>query len=373
MKQIISNFDKGFTLVRNAQDIDVQMKDIGEKKTINVAEVIIAGHPHQFKQDSVVTQSLIHHGPNAVIERLRGGQYFFHTDANGDDHLVSHRSGDYNGFVHTDSSITSMIEHIGHTDKFNRAQRHSNSTNAIRLQNQYSNVEMQIKEYKSGGDVSSRLSFGWDPFQAHIRAVFQLVRLICSNGMVGVSDFMNTKIPVVNNWQEHMAIANAQIQNKMTSIIDQRMGVMAHTPATVRDCQRVLAACVERVNDHNNQVDKRALEHIRNVMLVVDPELHLQSHYGDVMNNRSLSDQMASHLSEFAVWNMLTEIASHTTGSDRNTDFALHKHANELLIDRGTSGKSAGASNAGFNTAGGPKMIFADPDAAFAGDLLQAA
>lgn len=361
---IITDFNQGFSIVRNA---DVVVERLQNSKNKDVAKIYVGNGDnmtsHTFDSKNGVSQSLAL-GTEKVAEQLRGGTFFFHGDQ-----LVSYRGANHKGFVHSDDSIQQLIEHIGYTTKFSKSMYHSNSTDKIRLMNEYSKVEMQIDQYQTGGEMDSRLSFAWDPFQAHIRAVFQLVRLVCANGMTGMADFMNAKIPVISDWMEHMEIANAQIQNKVTSMVNRRMQHMSGNRASVRDCQRIADACHSRLNDMAVYQDERSAQRIKEIAMVADPQFHLKDHYGTrVFDDRRLSDQAASHLTEFTAWNMLTELASHTNESGGNSDTALHKHANELLIDRGDH-RMKTVSNVGVRQTK-VEVKFDDLDAAFAGDLL---
>lgn len=362
------SFDQGFTLVRNA---DVEVVQIPSDGTTGI--IVDQKHQHIFGAKSSITDAVKTSGVEAVRTRLNGGTFFFHNDDVKGDALVSYRNRDYNGFIHTDDSVSSLIEHIGYTTDFKRAQFHNNSTNRLRLQNIHSSVEMNIAQYGGqGGEMNSQLSFAWDPFQSHVRAVFELVRLICANGMVGMSSFMNTKIPVVNEWKHHMEIADKQIQNKIQSIVNRRMEVMAlpQSRASLRDCQRVTDACHSRLENPMNINSPSAVKHIKTIAYAADPRLHLQNHYNDVtFNDRRLSEQAASHLTEFTVWNMLTELATHTYESAESSNTALYKLANELLIDRGDSRLNS-VSNGQKMTQVAQSVKFDDIDSAFIGDMV---
>lgn len=364
-RKTITTFDHGFSMIRNA-DVEVIPTLCSGKPA---AKIIVGvgdnmSFEHLFNPKSSVSRAL-ELGADKIAQQLRGGNFFFHNN-----NLVCYRDANYKGFVHTDESIGQLIEHIGYSEQFPQSMRHSNSTDKIRLVNQYSKVEMNIEQYGIGGEMDSCLSFAWDPFQTHISAVFQLVRLICTNGMTGLADFMNAKIPVISDWVEHMAIANAQIQNKITSMVHRRMQHMAVNRASVRDCQRITDACHARLNDVGVHQNDEAVKRIREIALVADPRLHLNGHYSDrVFDDRRLGDQAASHLTEFTAWNLLTELASHTNESANSSNLALHKHANELLIARGDDRMKTVVSNM-YNTRANVGVKFDDLDAAFAGDLL---
>lgn len=354
MTQQISKFDQGFVMVRGA-DIETKM-------------VHVTGHKHPQLQVTVADRytSVAHHRSAwadtarqmdelVVRDRLQGGSFFIHEESG---QILSHKLRDYSGFVHSDENINSLLNHVGSNVSSGGRRREGQ----MMLQNVHSTVEMKIPFLQQGGDFNSELSFAWDPFRSHVDGVFRLVRVICSNGMVGLSDFMNCKIPLVNEWVEHLQIANKQIQNKVSNLLFDRVDAMSKQRASVRDCQRIVDSCFARMkNVHNNTAPN--MDVLRNIIEVCDPQLHLKSHYNDtVFNDRRLSEQAASHLTQFTLWNMVTELATHTLASEDSTTLAVQKHANELFLP------PANKLVVGNNTSN-IVARFDDLDAAFAGDL----
>lgn len=346
----IATFNQGFEMHRNAKVETHMERNFRGKESLVVT--INDKHRHTASATSSWTDRAKTYGPEMVQDHLQGGTFFINSESG---QVVSHQLKSYNGFVHSDENINQLLDHIGHSN----AER----TNRVQLSSVHSNMEIQFPNMDSGGDFNSELSFLWDPFQSHVRANFKLIRMICSNGMVGLSDFMNCKIPIVNEWVEHLQIANAQIQNKVENMLRQRINIMTREPASVRDCQRVVDAGFARIKSSLNLSDERATR-LRNIIAVCDPQIHLKSHYPDsVFLDRRLSEQTASHLSEFTVWNMLTEMATHTDPVEDSTTLAVQKHANGLLIPANNAAKvSRGQQNV--------EVRFDDVDAAFAGDLL---
>ncbi len=324
-------FTDGFKMTTNA-DVTVS-KDLTPKSHKVVAVVRIGDNEHTFPSTSRVSKALSHCTTDDIAKRMQGGNFFWR----GND-LINFQYGDRSGFIHTNEGIQQLIDHVGYTDTdINRVTYNRSTSNIIRLQKIHSDVEFAILEYGDGGDLSSRLSFTWDPFQQYVSTAFELVRLICTNGMTGLTSFLNNKIPLVNDWETHLEIANKQIQNKVTSMISLRMTEMSTMRATVRDCQRVVSYCQERLaSNQANHDNLKAKAILQNNALVADPQIHLASHYNaSVLSDMRLADQCDSHLTIFTLWNMLTEIATHTSPTEGGSSFAIHKHANDLVFDRG--------------------------------------
>lgn len=357
-------FTNGFQMIRDA-DVEAR-QDFTPRSSKPILVIGVGEHEYSFSPDSRVSRALAHNSAEDIAQRMRGGDFFFH---NGE--LVNFQYGDRKSFVHTDEAIQALIDHVGFTahnpDDGAGVGYKNYQAQSVSLQSVHSDVEIEIPAYQDGGNLSSQLSFAWSPFQQHVSTSFELIRLICANGMHGLTSFLNNKIPLVNKWEEHLAIANRQIQNTVTGMIVRRMDEMSRLPATVRDCQRVVDYCRGRLdNAPANHQNEKALKILRDNAYIANPEFHLKDHYeAGVFNDRRLSDQNNSHLSLFTLWNMLTEISTHTSAGEGGSDFGIQKHANELVFDRGIS--TTNTMNAGRVTL---STAFSNAEAALVGDQL---
>ena len=356
-------FTDGFEIIRDAS---VTAKQDFTPRSTKPVVVINVGDQHEytFSPESRVSRALAHNSADEIAERMNGGDFFFR---NGE--LVNFQYGERKGFVHTDEAIQALIDHVGYTDVTEGRSVAPNrlQSKSVRLSSVHSDVEIEIPAYADGGQLSSQLSFAWSPFQQFVNTSFELVRLICANGMTGLTSFLNNKIPLVNNWEEHLAIANKQIQNTVSGMIVRRMDEMTRLHATVRDCQRVVDYCQARLDSApDNHHNEKALKILRDNAYIANPEFHLKGHYAPgVFNDRRLSDQTESHLSLFTLWNMLTEISTHTFVGEGESNFGIQKHANEIVFDRGIATKTT--MNAGRVQL---SSAFSNAEAALVGDQL---
>lgn len=358
-------YTDGFQMIRDAEVI--AKADYTPNSGKKVLTIQVGDHSHTFAPTSRISDALHHTTPEVIAARMNGGNFFFH-----DGRLLNFQYGDQPAFIHTDDAIQALIDHVGFTtygedEELQRFKSDNLQSRSVSLDKVHSNVEIEIPAYQDGGNMSSQLSFRWSPFQQYVNTSFELVRLICLNGMHGLTSFLNNKIPLVNQWQEHLEIANRQIQNTVTNMIVARMDEMTRVPATVRDCQRVVDYCRARLDDApDNHSNEKALKILRDNAYIANPEFHLKDHYRQsVFNDRRVSDQTASHLSLFTLWNMLTEIASHTQVATGASDFNVHKHANEIVFDRGIATKA-------IMNAGRVNLVssFNNAEAALVGDQL---
>jgi hypothetical protein len=285
-----------------------------------------------------------------LTKRLKGGQFFFINDK-----LIDFRDGQYDGFVHSDDNVHSLMEHIG-----------------VRVQSKSDRFGNRSTTTTGSGIVTSNLHYDWNPFHQHVRGVFELVRLICANGMIGSSDIFNARIPVVNRWEEHLEIASRQIQNKVNDNVSNRLYQMGNERASVAELQLIAAHAENRmleidIRDYGT-VDsfEEARTSLRNINSIANPEIHLIGHYNEsTFEDKNLTAQLAGHLSLFDAWNLVTEMFSHTKEVKKSSNAGLQKMANSLVFD---GAKRDARLNRTDVTA--PIMSsFSDPEVAFFGQV----
>ena len=328
------------------------------------ARVIIDGkHEHTFPAESRVSKALELMTPVALQERLTGGHYFFVNGC-----LFDFRDGNYNGFIHSADNVDALKNTIGirMRDAWNRMVNSTQSRDHT-LSKVWSERKIQVPGMDEGGAFNSRLTFSWNPFVETIRSSFDIERLICLNGMTGLTSLFSAKVPLLNRWEEHLDIADMQIQNKLDSMLSERFRQMTDERATLADCLRLQDHVQNRLQNYKNSnvmsQGSRGTK-LHNLNTVVDPTTHLNKFYkGDVLKDRRLAAQLPSHLSVFDAYNIATEIASHTSAADNSSNHAMDKFANELVFDRRDRRQHA----ARF---GGQDIAsFSNPDQAFFGDV----
>jgi len=327
-----------FAMLRNARvavDVHKVVKDGAKEPTLLASIVVNDKFRHVFNAKSRITRALTHMTPKDLQDRLNGGSFFFVNDT-----LVDFRDVQYNGFVHNEESIQKMIDLIGvravqHRDR--RALGLNTVAADFALSGYYNRAPIIVPEYLTGGVFESALMYNWNPFYQNIRGVFELVRQICSNGMVGVSDFLNTTVPVINKWEEHLEIASRQIQNKVGDKVTARLSQMGTERATIGELQLLANHAVSRITDSSNPegvpADQR--DRLNNIYKIVNPVFHLASRYqAGAFTDANVAAQLPAHLSTFDAFNIATEMYTHSQESDTSSGFALQKFANGLLFDQ---------------------------------------
>ena len=266
-----------------------------------------------------------------TLEKLMtGGTYFF---VEGE--LVDFRYANYDGFVHEDESIKQLVKVIGiaEAESLSTYLQSNLVGSDYVLGTSWSDQKITIPEYQDGGAFESELLFGWNPFVKTVNSAFVLWRLICKNGMRGVTSLLNTKIPLINRWEEHLEIASAQIQNKVDTIVKRRLSQMGGQAATVAELQQIIRHARQRY-EHTMQGDAQH-DSLRTIIQVADPALHLGRVYREnVFKDKRVAAQVPGHLSLFDAYNLATEIRTHTQETEDSTGFALDRMANDFIFNR---------------------------------------
>lgn len=347
-----------YDLVKDATVETTFTKDKRSRKTASI--VVNNKYEHKFPHNSRISKALDVMSPAQLSERLTGGNYFFV-----DDNLYDFREGDYKGFVHDDETITQLVDLLGINEHQRDGMRvHENVTaGKIKLGRKWSDCPINIKAFKEGGDFRSELHFGWSPFMKTINSAFKLERLICTNGMRGLRTFMNTKIPVVNRWEEHLDMASLQIQNKVDAIVQRRFLEMSTERASVAELMTLAKHASERIRNGREFAVQNG--HLENMRKIVNPQQYLKDVYHSHVfhNNSPAAAQYPGHLTTMDAYNIATEMRSHTLPVIKSTERALDMISNDLVFDHKniilpSSGKVSRKVSA-----------FSDADAAFFGAM----
>lgn len=348
-----------YELVRNA---NVEVTATANQKNFPVAVINVNDkYEYAFPSGSRVSKALETTTPQDVASRLTGGHFFF---VEGD--LVDFRDGNYNGFVHSDQSIDNLVDVIGIREGGEDRSYFSNQTTSKKytLDKVWSNNTIIVPSYNEGGEFSSKLLFRWNPFFKDVSSKFSLARLICTNGMTGLASFLNTKIPLVNRWTEHLEIANRQIQNKVDSMVSDRFSNMGTERATVAEVMLIAHHAQSRLTNLGQVREEGVRECLRNIMNIAHPVVHLGKVYkSSVFEDKRIAAQLPAHLTTFDVYNMATEIRSHTPEAKSSSNHALDKFANHLVFDR----KDVTPHASQYTLP--QQSPFSDPDAAFFGTM----
>lgn len=346
-----------YELIRNA---NVRVTSSRNSANFPIAQITVNGqYAHTFEPESRVSRNLETMDAESLEALMQGGTYFFVEGV-----LVDFRYGNYNGFVHEDESVKQLAKVIGIVEAKQLSTRLQDNltSNKYSLGASWSKNAIVVPEYNDGGAFKSELLFSWNPFVKTVNSAFMLWRLICSNGMRGVTSFLNTKIPLINRWEEHLEIANVQIQNKVDVMVKKRLAGMGDQFATVSELQGIASHARRRYE--RTMQGEAAHDQLRAIINIADPSMHLADVYREnVFKDKRLSAQVPGHLSLFDAYNLATEVRTHTRETEGSSALALDRLANDMVFNHQDLTQHA----ARYTQARSPS--FANHDAAFALDF----
>jgi hypothetical protein len=347
---------------------NVSVQSIIDDRRRQVAEITINNEfQHRFSHSSRISKHLELMTPEELGERLSGGKYFLINDQ-----LIDFRDGGYNGFVHTPETIDKFMEVIGvqtaDTQPLARRRRQredeESTGSSLVLRKVWDKSEISVPGYQSGGDFNAELSFTWNPFVKTVNSAFDLVRLICENGMVGMTSFLNTKVPLFNRWEEHLDIAARQIQNKVNHTVVDRFQQMKNERASVADCLLIAAHAWNRLTSGLlMSADERQM--LERLFAITNPRTHLANVYNSsVYDDKNLAAQLPGHLTHVDLYNIATEIRTHSGETSKSSNHALDRFSNSILFDNDRDAMI------GMSGLAKPKLsVFSDAEAAFFGNM----
>ena len=350
-------------LIRNAHVEIITHRDAARKP---MAQVIVNDEfSHIFDSKSRISESLGVMTESQLKDKMDGGAFFFIGEK-----LIDFRYGDYNGFIHSEDSINKLMDVLGFrvadTMSERRIMRLNTVTNngGIILNKVWDDSQFDVDGYMDGGDFTSRVGFTWNPFSESVRGIFEIVRQICSNGMVGINDLINCKVPLHNLYNQHLDIAAIQLSNTVQAHTRKRLSEMGRERATVADLQLVKNHASERLDFMVNVMDEAARTRLMNIARIADPKRHLQAVYNEeVFNNSAIGSRAPSHLTKYDAWNLVTEMFTHTLETSTSTGSALQRLANALVFPAKDATKGLIATQKPLLSA------FSDPETAFFGTL----
>lgn len=322
-----------FHMVRDARNLEMEAirTENGTSLEIDLGNGLV----HTFDQNSRVSKHLNDTPFEVLKQKLQTGGYFF-MEVDNQPQLFDFVLNADNRFIHKDNDIQSIVNLLGVSEIPSGRYKHLHGTTQMRshyMGKTYSTEPITLDNMNGdvqGGEYNSLLRFVWSPFSQHINTAFELMRLVCANGQVGLASFLNAKVPLVNMWEQNMDIASRQIQNMVQSKVSKRLEHMSKTPTSVGVVMKIQNHIEQRLKNPDIEETEQAL--LNGMMRVVDPTIHLGHVYKDrVFDDKNVAEQCASHLSKLSAYNLSTELSSHTSYSDTSTDNALQKIANALM------------------------------------------
>lgn len=262
-----------------------------------------------------------------AVDMLHGGHFFFL-----DGKLSEFRNNEYDGFIQSDDII----------------QRFANTP-----LNEVMKSNFHITDFGEGGKFNLKTGFTWSAFASYLKTEVSMMRLICENGAVVKHKMFEKKVHIMNNYDDHLKIAAEQINKMATKEVTNKVYGLQKQTASVQDVIQLENHIAERMTNttgHESQLQK--------YLDVIDQGKFDQKYTPAALRNASISHHLASHMTKFDLFNMATELNTHTKSSDRSSNNALNMLITRLLFSEDHVGKTT---KIGF------EKTFDNPELAFFG------
>lgn len=309
MQPIVRNFDQHVTLIRHASPVLTEQHD---------GSILMEHGDFQKKYiaGTAVHDSVRWSGINRVQDRFMNSTLFCESGE-----ILDYRTSDYKGIIHTDDTIENLIRYVGTT----------RNGQLLRSENNPIEVELAKQLIGAGGDFNVNVNFSWSPFMYHLKSLVSTLRIICQNGGTILHELLANQVPVINDWERHLNIANKVLANRTVELMDNRFNDMFHTPADMWSLNRVRAHAEARMDETqtlNGAECLRAIMDLTDITKYSDVD---QSAVDSLSNN--YASRCRSHLSQYSLFNLATEMASHTNPADGSSENGIKALYNRILFD----------------------------------------
>lgn len=339
-------FDNSLKIYKNAKvDIDYHMEGSDDLRLKLIFE---NERPHIFDKNAFENNLIIEADKKTIREKFNGGTYIFYQGE-----LLQYKDSFYNGYVRSEDEIkllsdligiktttASERQQVGSRGLFNNFRQNTIQKHVF-LGGEGHEFDLSIKELGAGGEFKNKLIHKWSPFDDKIQISLETERLICENGMVGMSPFVTKEVPIVNRHLEHLNLINVQLQPEINSLLKERFTNMQRTNASLHSMMSAHNILTDRVksNKSGNQISNGNSSLIK-LKHLVDVKNSLGNVYEkEVFSNKEQSKSLKGNLTQFDLFNVLTEASSHSEGSSDNT-IKLQKDINRLVFDELNDKKS---------------------------------
>lgn len=324
-----------FEVVKNA-NVNVQMKFDSHSEGIVIHIEVDGKHrtyQHTFSPTSQVAKIAKEVEYPILKSKLENGTYVF-----SDGKLIDFRMSDYSGYVRSEGEINGLAEKVGFSrKKLNKAAngdllsvfnqlRHRNG---VFLGGESEDFFMDVEGLGSGGAFKNRLIYRWSPFDKNIQTTIEVERLVCANGMVGMAPLVTRETPIINDIDRNLDIIDMHLRPEMSRILQERFANMSHNRASVADVMEANRMIYERLR--SNQVNEHDFKVLQGLASVTKLD-HLRGVFSENLFSSSAARTAPSDLTQFDLFNIMTEMSSHTVSDEYSNRQAQH-FINKVVFD----------------------------------------
>ena len=269
--------------------------------TVNDSEV-----PLNRRHPIAIASSLT--TPADAAASLQGGHFTIVTDDQNKSDLKEYRDSSYKGFIQTQE----FLDRFG-TDE---------TLHARGLE------RFSLNEFGLGGDFDLTTGFTWSAFSQNLQTQVSVMRQVCSNGMIARNRLFEREVPVINLFDHHLDIAARQLIDVSRRLIVERIEKMGREHAMAKEVDLVRTHIEKRLrqNPGNDRLNK--------LQGAIEIYGDISEYYTQRAVKEGIAQALPSPISRFDLWNITTELNSHTEQLVESTSSSLDRIASGLLFPK---------------------------------------
>lgn len=289
---------------------------------LTISDVSGSEYQHVFGKRSKTFQEFIKNDTDDFTKLFIGAPFVFILNENGQWRLVDYRTNKKKVFVQSEDNLSALSDILG-VNSNNKGNRFILGTNSFKH---------EFQAYNQGNNTfEAALSLPFSPFSKNVSCQVGLERLICLNGMTTNASVFNYKIPVLNNVRENIEVGLSQIIPSVKNSLKERLEKMQNETASLAEAKRTNAFVVNRNREQNRNPENQM--RIQSLAIASNVFLHCKNYDESVLNDRQATKFLPSHLSRFDLWNILTELDSHTFETTESTSRAVQRYINTIMFN----------------------------------------
>lgn len=289
--------------------------------------------------------------PKDLEPEVLEGRYFVV-----DDNVIDHRFKSGLKFQHSDESIKSLVDKLGFaqtvTTNFAGDERFG------LVQARATREAFEVNPLDSiGGQFDIHIGFQWSPFDLDIHSVIEMWRQVCTNGAIAKSPILDNKIPMLNRWEENLAISDRVVRHNFDKLVLPRLAALPNERITLAD-----VAALQGILSNFQQS-----KHLQGSSLMALAEMEAVVDQAWLPGANELKKNMQKFvpapMTAYDAYNIVTEAATHHLGRDR-TNHQAAAFTSSLIFnaDRQRSSRTE------LDSLTTDTNTFANPDRAFFGE-----
>jgi hypothetical protein len=255
-----------------------------------------------------------------VTDLVNGGTYFVKEN----EAVIDFRDNRYRGYIMNQSTLdqfTTNLESDVVTSGFQKGMMlHKRNSEELLIRM----TDHRDEHLETTGLIA------YSPFDKDVYANYEIERLWCANGCTTQHPILNRRAPVINMPVDNMGIIFDQMSIQLENVMTKRLNEMRGSAVSIADMMKLHGMILSRMNDSNTiaPIISRTLP----MLDVKNNELLTSALISDVFEDSSLAAQTKGNITEYVLWNLITQVMTHSKGSEfSNKDFDVF--ASDILFD----------------------------------------